>query len=132
MAEQDVYANPPPVPGELEGGGDGSRDHPFHSVANAMTKAHENGGGVVHLHGGHYVESVELEAVSGLDGPIVVQPVGEGEVFIDSLLPEFLVPGPDDGWDPVTQPGGSFIGEYVLAEAGTPRAGRPELDQPVG
>ena len=43
----------------------------------------------------------------------MVQPVGDGEVFIDSLLPEFLVPGPDDGWDPVTQPGGSFIGEYV-------------------
>ena len=113
MAEQDVYANPPPVPGELEGGGDGSQTHPFHSVAKAMTKAHENGGGVVHLSGGHYVESVQLEDF-GEDGQeIVVRADGGGEVFIDSMLPEFLAPQvPEDHWVPVIPPEGPVMGEY--------------------
>ena len=113
MAEQDVYANPPPVPGELEGGGDGSQTHPFHSVAKAMTKAHENGGGVVHVSGGHYVESVQLEDF-GEDGQeTVVRADGGGKIFIDSMLPEFLAPQvPEDHWVPVIPPEGLFMGEY--------------------
>jgi hypothetical protein len=57
---QVVCVTPPTVPGKL-GGGDGSQWHPFHSVGVAMAKAKANGGGVVRLHGGHYVESVSLE-----------------------------------------------------------------------
>ena len=83
-----VYVTPPGVPG-APSTGTGTPEDPFTSVADGI-KAAQNGG-TVHLHGGHYVESVELEAVSGLDEQrIVVQPFGDGEVFIDSLLPEFL------------------------------------------
>ena len=119
----DVYVTPPSVPG-APSSGTGSPEDPFTSVADGIKAA--AGGGTVHLHGGHYVESVELEAVSGLDGPIVVQPVGDGEVFIDSLLPEFLVPGPDDGWDPVTQPGASSAS--TCGGGRTPRRARSLID----
>jgi len=106
-----VYVTPPAVPG-APGTGAGTEEDPFTSVADGI-KAAQNGG-TVYLRGGHYVESVELEAVSGVDVQrIVVQPFGDGEVFIDSLLPEFLVPGAEDGWDPVTPPGEPFNGEYV-------------------
>jgi hypothetical protein len=106
-----VYVTPPGVPG-APSTGTGTSEDPFTSIADGI-KAAQNGGTVL-LHGGHYVESVELKAVSGLNGQrIVVQPFGDGEAFIDSLLPEFLVPGPEDGWDPVAQPGGTFNGEYV-------------------
>jgi hypothetical protein len=106
-----VYVTPPAVPG-APGTGAGTEDDPFTSVADGIRAAQN--GGTVHMHGGHYVESVELESVSGSDGQrIVVQPIGDGEVFIDSLLPEFLVPGADDGWDPVTPPGAAFNGEYM-------------------
>jgi len=107
----DVYVTPPAAPG-APATGTGTQEDPFTSVSDGI-KAAQNGG-TVHLHGGHYVESVELEGVSGLDEQwILVQPFGDGEVFIDSLLPEFLKPGDDDGWDPVTPPGGTFNGEYV-------------------
>jgi hypothetical protein len=111
---QDVHVSPPAVPGAL-GGGDGSQAHPFHSVAAGITKAKENGGGIVHLHGGHYVESVHLDEVLPQDGQkIVVCPAGDGEVFIDSMLPEFLAPeGPEDHWAQVIPPDGVFKGEYV-------------------
>jgi hypothetical protein len=65
----------------------------------------------VRLHAGHYIESVTLENVSGLEArKIRVQPFGDGAVFIDSLLPEFL--NPNGGWDQVLEPGGTFNGEY--------------------
>jgi hypothetical protein len=133
-----VYVTPPAVPG-APGTGAGTEDDPFTSVADGI-KAAQNGG-TVYLRGGHYVESVELEAVSGVDVQrIVVQPFGDGEVFIDSLLPEFLVPGADDGWDPVTPPGETFNGEYVWrrpypapgTELGRQRViGGAFLDEPV-
>jgi hypothetical protein len=120
-----VYVAPPAVPGAF-GGGTGSPEHPFTSVADGIKKAQD--GGTVHLHGGHYVESVALNKVSGLDEhEIVVQPFGDGEVFIDSMLPEFLTPGPDDRWDPVTPPGGTFNGEYVWRKRYP--AGGTELDR---
>jgi predicted Rdx family selenoprotein len=136
----DVYVTPPAVPGNL-GGGDGSQRHPFHSVGAAMAKAKANGGGVVRLHGGHYVESVFLETF-GQDGQkIVVRPDGGGEVFIDSVLPEFLAPeGPDDQWFKVIPPDGIFKGEYVWGRpyappGGDEKAGRVRqgafLDEPV-
>jgi hypothetical protein len=48
---------------------------------------------------------------------ILVQPFGDGDVFIDSLLPEFLHPGANDRWDPITPPGGAFNGEYEWRHA---------------
>ena len=43
------------------------------------------------------------------------------------MLPEFLTPGPDDRWDPVIPPGGTFNGEYVWRRT-YPAAGT-ELDR---
>ena len=55
-----VYVTPPAVPG-APGTGAGTEADPFTSVADGI-KAAQNGG-TVHLHAGHYVESVELRAV---------------------------------------------------------------------
>jgi hypothetical protein len=109
----DVYVTPPTVPGDF-GGGDGSSAHPFHSVAAGMAKAKANGGGIVRLHGGHYVESVRLENF-GEDGQeMAVRADGGGEVFIDSMLPEFLPPkGPDDHWYKVIPPVGPSWGNIT-------------------
>jgi hypothetical protein len=108
----DVFVTPPTVPGDL-GGGDGSPGHPFHLVAAGMAKPKLNGGGIVHLHDGHYVESVRLENFSEDGQEIVVRADGGGEVFIDSMLPEFLAPQvPEDHWVPVIPPEGPFLGEY--------------------
>jgi hypothetical protein len=124
----DVYVTPPTVPGDL-GGGDGSPTHPFHSVAAGTAKAKANGGGIVRLHGGHYVESVRLENF-GEDGQeMVVRADGGGEVFIDSMLPEFLAPkGPDDHWYEVIPPVGPFMGEYYWRRRYMP----PGADESVG
>ena len=58
---QVVYVTPPAVPGKL-GSGDGSQGHPFHSVGAAIARAKANGGGIVRLHVGHYVESASLDS----------------------------------------------------------------------
>jgi hypothetical protein len=134
MATEDVYATPPPVPGELEGG-NGTETEPFHSVTKAMNKARNNGGGVVHLHGGHYVESVRLDDFGQSGAQMVVQPVGDGEVFIDGMLSEFVAPkDPEqDRWDPVIADDGEFHGEYVWLRPydGAPITGGAFLDEPV-
>ena len=52
-----VHVAPPAVPGAF-GGGTGSPEDPFTSVADGIKKAQD--GGTVYLHGGHYVESVAL------------------------------------------------------------------------
>ena len=105
-----VYVTPPAVPG-APGTGTGTEQDPFHSVADGI-KAAQNGG-IVHLHAGHYVESVSWRQSRG-DGHarIVVQPFGDGAVFIDSLLPEFLNPEPTT-MGPGPHPNGTFNGEYV-------------------
>jgi hypothetical protein len=114
IAGPEVYVRPPAVPGA--GGGTGTPTDPFHSVADAINEVQN--GGVVRLHAGHYIESVALEGVSGLAArKILVQPFGDGDVFIDSLLPEFLHPGANDRWDPITPPGGAFNGEYEWRHA---------------
>lgn len=44
---------------------------------------------------------------------MVVRPVGDGEVFIDAVLPELLAPqGPEDQWVPVLADDGVFRDEY--------------------
>jgi hypothetical protein len=75
-------------------------------------------GGIVRLHSGHYYESVSLSGVSGLSvRKIFVQPFGDGAVYIDSLLPQFLNPRePGHHWDPVA-PGPNFNGEYVWRQS---------------
>ena len=129
----DVYATPPAIAGELEGG-DGSQAAPFHSVARAMSKVKENGGGVVHLHGGHYVESVTLDGFDQTSAQMVVRPVGDGEVYIDGMLSEFVAPqGLEDRWDPVLTDG-EFRGEYVWLrpyEGGPPVSNGAFFDEPV-
>jgi hypothetical protein len=134
MAAPDLFVTPPSVPGELGGGGDGSESHPFHSVTTALERARSNGGGIVNLHGGHYVESVVLDGFDQGEFPLVVQPVGDGEVFIDATLPEFLAPqGPEDQWVPVLADDGEFRGEYVWLRPYDDAAvtGGAFLDEPV-
>jgi len=106
-----------------------------------MGQAKLNGGGTVHLHGGHYVESVRLEQFGEGGQEMVVRADGGAEIFIDSMLPEFLVPeGPDDHWYEVIPPDGAFMGEYYwrrpyMAPGDDEDAGRVQLgaflDEPV-
>jgi hypothetical protein len=105
-----VFVTPPAVPGEVP---TGTEQDPFTSVKDGISAAQS--GGTVHLHAGHYVESVRLQQIAGQESHrILVQPFGDGAVFIDSMLPEFLNPTePDERWDPVTAPNGEFHGEYV-------------------
>jgi hypothetical protein len=122
-----VYVSPPDLPGG--GGGTGSPTDPFHSVADAISKV--NGGGIVYLHRGNYIENVHLNRVSGrFWRKIRVRPFGDGEVFIDSMLPAFLTPGAGGQWDaiPLTQ---GVAGEYVWSSRfeapGGPQTGRAQL-----
>lgn len=109
----DVYVRAAATPGDL-GGGDGSLADPFHSVEVGIRSLQNSGGGIVRLFGGtHFIESVVLDSISGLDeeNRIVVCPVaGSGEVFIDSCLPEFLAP--NGRWIEVAPPHG-VSGEYI-------------------
>ncbi len=115
---REIHVSVPAVPGA--GGGSGTETDPFHSVAEAIGEAQN--GAIVKLHAGHYLESVTVKNVSGLSvRKIRVQPFGDGLVFIDSLLPEFL--DPNGRWDRVLQPNGSFNGEYVW-----PRSFQPPED----
>jgi hypothetical protein len=82
---QKVYVKPPATPGDLAGGA-GTETNPFRSVTKGIQEA--GLAGTVLLHSGHYVESVKVHGVTG----VIVQPFGDGEVFIDSMLPEFLAP----------------------------------------
>ncbi|MGH3505765.1 MAG: hypothetical protein ACRDO2_01025 [Nocardioidaceae bacterium] len=99
-----IHVSVPAVPGTV--GGSGTVTDPYHSVAEAIGEAQD--GAVVHLHAGHYYESV---TVRNSDHDVLVEPAGDGPVFIDSLLPEFL--NPNGGWIPVPGPPRSFNGEYV-------------------
>jgi hypothetical protein len=107
VAGPEWHVAPPDVPGTS--GGAGTEADPFHSVAEAIERAQN--GAVVKLHAGHYLESITLANVSGLGvRKILVEAAGDGAVFIDSLLPEFL--NPNGGWDQVFEPDGTFRGEY--------------------
>jgi hypothetical protein len=110
----DVHVTPPMVPGVLDGG-DGTPAHPFNSVAKAMCVVAKAGGGVVHLHGGHYVESVCLEDFgSGGEQMTVCGDGGGGEAFIDSMLPEFLAPETIfDHWFPHGLPDVDRLPEFL-------------------
>jgi hypothetical protein len=138
----EVFVSPAAAPGDLDGG-DGSLANPFQSVANGIKKARDDGGGIVLLDGGHFIESVHLATVSGPDAdhPIVVGPSGTGgEVFIDSCLPEFLDPDAGPQWEPVEVPPDGFTEEYesvghyppVGTGAGVGRVNRGAfLDEPA-
>lgn len=118
------HVRPPAVPGT--GGGSGTEADPFRSVAEAIGEAQN--GAIVRLHAGHYLESVTLDGVSGLEArKIRVQPFGDGPVFIDSLLPEFL--DPDDRWDRVLAEDGTFGGEYVWSQPFPPPADVNEVER---
>jgi hypothetical protein len=102
-----IHVSVPAVP--ETGGGSGTEAAPFHSVAEALREAQN--GAVVKLHAGHYLESVTVKNVSGLSArKILVEPAGDGPVFIDSLLPDFL--HPNGRWDRVLEASGRFNGEY--------------------
>src|SRR5215213_1928582 len=117
----DVFVRPSATPGELLGG-DGSAANPFHSVRSGIIMANANGGGTVHLFGGHIVESVALTNVGNPDNPIVVRPVdGSGEVFIDSCLPEFLAQQAPGRWRPVDLADGGVAGEFESVGQFAPR-----------
>src|SRR4051812_6928597 len=121
---REIHVSVPAVPGA--GGGSGTDTDPFHSVAEAIGEAQN--GAIVKLHAGHYVESVTVKNVSGLSARrIRVQPFGDGPVFIDSLLPEFL--NPNGRWGRVLTSNGSFNGEYVWPEAFPPPADVDELER---
>jgi hypothetical protein len=108
------------------GGGSGTDADPFHSVAEAIGEAQN--GAIVKLHAGHYLESVTVKNVSGLSArKIRVQPFGDGPVFIDSLVPEFL--HPNARWDRVLAPNGSFTGEYVWPESFPPPPDVTEVER---
>ena len=113
----EVFVRPSETPGQLLGG-DGSAADPFHSVRTGILAAHDNGGGTVHLFGGHFVESVSLTNVGNPDNPIRVRPVeGSGEVFIDACLPEFLTPRTGDPWRTADPAGGAVPGEFESTSA---------------
>jgi len=113
MPGQEIFVEPPDVPGSHTG--DGSESNPFRSVQDALEAARDLGGAVVRLRAGHYVESTNLEHFEVPGGEIVVQPDDDtgAEVFIDACLPEFLFPQTaEDHWDHVGA-GVADVGEYV-------------------
>jgi hypothetical protein len=114
LSGPDIYVEPPAVPGD-DLVGSGSQADPFNSVQAGIAKAKD--GGIVHVHGGHYIESVRLDGIKGKSWrPIIVRPFGDGEVCIDAIRPEFLVPGGDGGhWVEIPRSQG-VEGEFVWSK----------------
>jgi hypothetical protein len=85
-------------------GGSGTFTDPYHSITKGIAEA--EGGGRVFLRGGQYVECVDLAGVAGKWWRrIVVRPHKNERVTIDCLIPEFLQPGLDAQWEPVSDGG---------------------------
>ena len=88
----------PRVPGATELHGTGTRNDPFITIAAGIRAV--RGGGRVKLHGGTYLESVDITGVSGTASqPIVVEPYDDKEVIIEWADEDFRGEAvPNDAW----------------------------------
>jgi len=116
---------PPDVMGQ-PGAGDGTQQHPFQSIGEAIKHAAEHGGGIVAVRAGHYVESIVL---ADIDASILITPESDhDEVYVDACIPEFLrAPGlPSAVWELEDASGG---GVYRSVSRFDPPGGDPSGGQ---
>lgn len=103
MAGAGFFVSPPPLGVRPEDApiGAGTQADPFHSINHAIRQV--DGGGVVYLRGGQYIEEVDLTGIGGSDDQhlIVVRPHELERVTVDATVQQFRRPSDQVDWKQV-------------------------------